>query len=318
MKDLIKTIAKKYNIPTRFYKGKLTKKFKKEFQDKVDWYFISECQTLSEDFIREFQDKVDWLYISKCQMLSENFIREFQNKVDWVWISKFQELSEDFIIEFQDKVDCECISEDQTLSEDFIREFQDKVDWDYISKYQTLSEGFIKEFQDKVNWDCISIYQTLSEDFIREFKDRINWYCISIYQTLSEGFIKEFELKIPDTCWLYKSKEFKLEYIKNNTDYEVVDDKYIIAYKSVRRDNRSVYMPSRYLYKIGKEYTSRCDHNIDNENSYGLSAWTREGALNYHIEGKLLKLRIDVEDIGVIVNGSNKIRCKKLTILEEL
>ena len=96
-----------------------------------------------------------------------------------------------------------------------------------------------------------------------------------------------------------------------------MDDKYIIAYKSVRKDNRSVYKPTVYLYEIGKEYKSRCDHNIDKENSYGLSAWTREGALAYHNVGKLLKVRIDIEDIGAIVHNSNKIRCRKLLILEE-
>jgi len=31
----------------------------KEFKDKVDWYWISERQKLSEDFIREFKDEVN-------------------------------------------------------------------------------------------------------------------------------------------------------------------------------------------------------------------------------------------------------------------
>jgi len=248
MEKLIKTIAKEFNISVCFHKGKLTKKSKKEFQDKVSWYSISEYQILSEDFIREFQDKVDWYFISINQILSEDFIREFKDKVYWGYISI-----------------------NQILSEDFIREFQDKVYWDYISKSQILSEDFIKEFK----------------------------------------------LTIPDTCWLYKTEKYKLAYIKNNTNYEVVDDKYIIAYKSVRKDMRSVYRPTAYLYEIGKEYKSRCDHNIDNENSYGLSAWTKEGALDYYNGGKLLKVRIDIEDIGAIVHNSNKIRCRKLTILDE-
>ena len=47
-----------------------------------------------------------------------------------------------------------------------------------------------------------------------------------------------------------------------NTNYEVIDDKYIVAYKSVRKDNRSVYRPQLYLYEVGKEYTSRCNYNI--------------------------------------------------------
>ena len=60
--------------------------------------------TFSENFIREFQDKVYWGWISQCQKLSEEFIREFQEKVDWNLISEYQKLSEYFIKEFQDKV----------------------------------------------------------------------------------------------------------------------------------------------------------------------------------------------------------------------
>ena len=74
-----------------------------QFKDKVDWYYISEYQKLSEDFIREFQDKVKWDWISMFQKLSEDLIREFQNKIDWYNISYHQKLSEDFIREFQDK-----------------------------------------------------------------------------------------------------------------------------------------------------------------------------------------------------------------------
>jgi len=316
--DEIKNIAKQYDIPIRFYKGKLTKNSKQDFEYRVDWNWVSINQTLSEDFIIAFYDKVNWYWVSMYQTLSEDFIRKSQHRVNWKSISRNQILSEGFIIEFQDKVCWDCISRCQILSEDFIREFQDNANWDLISKWQTLSEDFIREFKNIVSWDLISRYQTLSEDFIREFQDEVNWEWISLYQILSEKFIKEFYLTIPDTCWLYKSKEYKLEYIKNNTDYEIIDNKYIIAYKSVRKDNRSVCKPQAYLYEIGKEYESRCDYNIYEQNSFGLSAWAREYALDYYNRGNLLKVRIDIEDIGAIVHISNKIRCKKLTVLKEI
>jgi len=54
-----------------------------EFQDKVDWGYISAYQTLSESFIREFQDRVVWDLISYYQTLSESFIKEFQDKIKW-------------------------------------------------------------------------------------------------------------------------------------------------------------------------------------------------------------------------------------------
>ena len=75
----------------------------KFYKDKVDWHEISfsQQQELSENFIREFEDKVDWFFISCSQKLSENFIREFRDKVDWWGISRYQIISKNFIKEFR-------------------------------------------------------------------------------------------------------------------------------------------------------------------------------------------------------------------------
>ena len=51
-------------VEEKEYTFPLNEKQKEEFQDKVDWYYISRYQKLSEKFIREFQDKVKWNYIS--------------------------------------------------------------------------------------------------------------------------------------------------------------------------------------------------------------------------------------------------------------
>ncbi|MCP4524129.1 MAG: hypothetical protein GY828_07975, partial [Candidatus Gracilibacteria bacterium] len=104
--------------------------------DKVDWYYISEFQKLSEAFIEKFHDKVDWDYISRYQKLSDSFIETHQDKVDWWFISKHQKLSEAIIEKFQDKVDWYNISEYQKLSESFIEKFQGKVSWFNISECQ--------------------------------------------------------------------------------------------------------------------------------------------------------------------------------------
>jgi hypothetical protein len=212
------------------------------------------------------------------------------------------------------------ISQFQKLSEKFIKEFKNKVNWYNISQYQKLSENFIQEFQDKVNWYNISKYQKLSEKFIQEFQYKVNWYYISLYQKLSEEFIKEFNLTIPEYCWIYKTKEKKLKYIKDNKldkVYDLVDDKYIIAYKSTREDGYSVFN-FQYKYEVSKTYESHCDCNTNNENSFGLSAWTKEKALNYHDKGCLFKVKINIEDIGCFVHNNGKIRAKKITIIEKV
>ena len=279
----------------------------------IDWNNISKHQKLSENFIREFQDKVNWCNISYKQKLSEEFIREFQDKFNWESISRNQKLSEDFIREFQCEVDWESISKSQKLSEDFIREFQDKVHWSRISESQKLSEDFIREFQYKVNRFSISIYQNLSEDFIREFKNKVDWDRISECQKLSDDFIKEFDLNIDKDNWLYKSIDFKKQQIIDCGLYECHED-YFIAYKAIRNDRYSHYN-FQYQYLPNETYEAHCDCT-GNENSFGLSVWTYEGAKNYDSTGLIVKVKVRYEDVGRLVHNSNKIRCSKIEILE--
>jgi hypothetical protein len=240
--------------------------------------------------IKKFKDKVDWGWISSCQKLSENFIREFKNEFFWSNISAYQK-----------------------LSEGFIREFKDKVNWDCISKYQKLSEGFIREFKNKVYWRNISISQKLSEGFIREFKDKVNWDCISKYQKLSENFIREFNLEIDPDNWLYKDKNFKLKKIKETGLYEFLDSDHILAYKGIRSDRYSKFN-FQYQYLKGGIYKCHCDCT-DEEDSFGLSAWTEEKAKE-HCGQLVIKVKINVEDIGRIVHDGGKLRCFKFTVID--
>ncbi len=236
-------------------------------------------------------------------------------EIKWKNISEFESLSEDFIREFQDKVEWNWISNKQKLSEDFIREFQDKVDWTHISIRQTLSENFIREFQGKVDWYYISCYQKFSEDFIRELQDEVNWGCISVFQKLSEDVRNEFKLEIPKTNWLYTSNEEKMEAIKDCKLYEI-DGEYVIAYKGIRSDNYSVFN-FRYKYELGETYEAHCDYNNENKNSFGLSVWTLDKAREYCSQ-KIVKVKIHISDIGALVHDCHKIRCSRMTVLEEV
>jgi hypothetical protein len=260
---------------------------KKSVEEEVK-YLIKELDL--DCSVEEFKDRVYWYHISVYQKLSEGFIREFKDKVDWYCISMYQKLSEGFIREFKNKVDWEWISESQKLSENFIREFKDKVDWLFISKYQKLSEGFI-----------------------REFKDKVYWWNISAHQKLSEGFIREFKLKIAPDNWLYKDKGFKLKKIKETGLYEFLDADHILAYKGIRSNRYSQYN-FQYRYLKGGTYECHCDCT-SSENSFGLSAWTEEKARGHY--GKLvIKVKINVADIGRIVHNGGKLRCFKFTVID--
>ncbi len=257
-----------------------------EYDAAETWRDLSSLP-LPEELIREAADEVDWTLVSARSKLSEDFIREFQNEVDWYNISRYQK-----------------------LSEDFIREFKDKVRWSCISIYQKLSEDFIREFQGKVNWHYISVYQPLSEGFIREFKSKVTWIYISWYQAVSKEFLKEFGMELdnnsdkPVSYWKRKVQETGL--------YECHRD-YFYAYKGIRSDRYSKYN-FQYRYMPGETYECFSDYSND-ENSFGLSAWTKEDAEDYCDE-LVVKVKVYYRDVTAVVHDGGKIRCKRLTVLE--
>ena len=114
---------------------------------------------------------------------------------------------------------------------------------------------------------------------------------------------------------MYKDVEFKRNYIESNTDYDI-DGDYVIAYKSCRSDGYSNFN-FQYHYEVGGTYECHADFNSDIENSFGLSAWTKKGATDY-CDQKLFKVKIHLNDIACLVHDNNKIRCQKLTILNEV
>ena len=229
--------------------------------------------------------------------------------------SYLQPLSEEFIERNKDLVNWDYISAYQKLSEEFIERNKDLVDWPCISEYQKLSEEFIERNKNLVNWDYISIYQKLSEEFIDRNKDLVIWGCISEYQKLSEGFRLKHNLKTPKNNWLYTDKETKRKAIEDCKLYEL-DNDWVIAYKGIRSNGYSKYN-FQYKYELGNTYQCHADHNLDNENSFGLSAWTEEKAREYCNE-KTVKVRIHLDHVAALVHDGNKIRCSEFTIIGEL
>jgi len=183
---------------------------------------------------------------------------------------------------------------------------------------ENLSKELLEQCEtspEKVNWPNISRYQKLSEEFIEKFQEKVYWEYISEYQKLSEDFIDKHKLSISEKSWMYKDKEWKRKYIEENTKYEIICDK-VIAYKSCRSDGYSAFN-FQYYYEVGKEYESHADYNSDEENSFGLSAWSKEKAIGYH-KGKLFRVEIEIDDIACIVHGGDKIRARKLKIIEDI
>ena len=43
---------------------------------------------MSEDFIREFEDRLDWNWISEYQDIGDKFANEFRSRIDWKLYTK--------------------------------------------------------------------------------------------------------------------------------------------------------------------------------------------------------------------------------------
>ena len=165
--------------------------------------------------------------------------------------------------------------------------------WKHLSEHGGLTEDFIREFADKVDWEYISKHQHLSKEFIEKFKDRLIMCHV-------------------DKSWHYKSVEEKKKAVMDTGLYECHDD-YFVAYKGIRKDRYSRFN-FQYQYLKGETYETWCDCS-DNENSFGFSAWTEEGAKNYCNE-LVVRVKVRYEDVGRVVHNGGKIRCFKMEILD--
>ena len=200
------------------------------------------------------------------------------------------------------------------LPEEFIEKYADKVDWIAICAYQKLSEGFIEKYAGEVDWHYVSIYQKLSENFIRKYKNKLNLRVIARHQVISKELAKE--LGVDDAFLQHnnclKPASYWKEAVKATNLYECLED-YFYAYKGIRSDRYSC-RNFQYQYLPGGTYGCFSDYS-DDENSFGLSAWTKEKATNYCDE-LVIKVKIYYKDITAVVHDGGKIRCKKMTVLD--
>ena len=124
---------------------KLSFNFIKQYKNKLDWekLCLNKKIELNIKLIREFQDIIDWNYISK----NKNYI------------SKFKKLDEKFIIEFQDKLNwfyILCINKNLIFSKKFICNFINKLDFithDNLCRYYPHIFGYYSEIRYKKQID---------------------------------------------------------------------------------------------------------------------------------------------------------------------
>lgn len=147
----------------------------KYISSECDFFSLIQSQKLSDSFMEEYQQKLNWSWISCYQILGEDTIKKFKEQVDWTFISYKQLLSIDFILEFHDYIDWYTIMKNPFLQLDFIIRCQQYLDWDSVSQHMTINIPLLKKYQERLNWDLISSERILNEKIILEFEDFLNF-----------------------------------------------------------------------------------------------------------------------------------------------
>ena len=140
--------------------------------------------------------------------------------------------------------------------------------------------------------------------------DKLNWNYISRYQVITPEFADKHNISINNNSQRTAAEWKKM--IEETNLYECHED-YFYAYKNIRNDGYS-HFNFQYQYLPGETYDCFSDYS-DDENSFGLSAWTETRAHNYNDNGIVVKLKVNYADVTAIVYDSNKIRCKRITVL---
>jgi hypothetical protein len=104
-----------------------------------------------------------------------------------------------------------------------------------------------------------------------------------------------------------------------DSPYKIINNEYIIAWKAIGTDRTSLYN-KLYTYEKGGVYSAHCDCDLNNDSSFGLSAWTKQHAKEYgkstHRHFRLVRVKINIKDIGVILKDHNwKIRARKMEVI---
>lgn len=172
-KGIHKIILNYKNIFEDFEEQQEWDKFIKKYNN--DWYHISKSGKLTEKFIRKYNKKLDINMILYYQRLPENFIREFLDRMCWRTIVGTCILSEEFLIEFENKIDWKYISYAREFSENFLERYKNFLDWNYIIMQQKISEKFIRNNFNIFKYKIYMLikYQVLSPEFYIDFNKEI-------------------------------------------------------------------------------------------------------------------------------------------------
>jgi hypothetical protein len=144
-------------------------------KNKHHWNNISQYQVLSKEFIIEFQDSINWEYISKNYNVIEdwNFVEKYKYRINWQYVTAYYKLSEYFIEKFIEVLDNYWweLCHYQELSEGFMEKYKDRLLWSLVGSYQKMSFDFLIKYQKSLNVNHIKANNKINKSDKKKFLD---------------------------------------------------------------------------------------------------------------------------------------------------
>jgi hypothetical protein len=293
-----------------------------------DWLIEKHIELFKVSFFSKLDNK-NITYLKLCgrhQILEEDLIKKYIEYFDFEDLIRNQPLSAFFLEDNVEKINFKLISCFQVLSENFIEKHLEKFTFKHLAKYQKLSEEFIdKYFNNFVKDEAISYlckYQALSKKIVNKYIKLLDEEALGKYQMLPKGFLSKNGVKVSEENWFHKSKNFKINYLKNNTKCEIVDNNYIIAYMGVRYKNYALDN-FRNKFLVDVKYKASCNDYIEGRKGSGFMVWLDPDLADlFYDSDKVLKVKVNIKDISYIhlkddfINGC--VNCYALVVLKEI
>ena len=178
-------------IKERYFEKQL-----KKYDDKLNWYYLSENPALTPALIEKYKDKLNWNRLSKNPSLTPALIEKYKNKWNWEYLSFNPSLTPALIEKYIDRLDWDSLSYNPNLTPAVIEKYKDELHWGNLSVNPSLTLAFIEKYKDELIWGDISANPNLTPAFIEKYKDKWNWDWLSKNPALTPALIEKYEDKL--------------------------------------------------------------------------------------------------------------------------
>lgn len=135
--------------------------FVREYKSYFNWQILTRNASVIDinklDIVDEFEDTLDWSYISEKLILSSSILVRFKEELDWNIVNRrfdYNELDLSVVHDIKDFVDWTKLSAASVVfTEKFLKQYCSKIDWSAISRNESidLTADIFNDFSQELN-----------------------------------------------------------------------------------------------------------------------------------------------------------------------